>query len=54
MTPVFVTTVDLEEAELDEALDLNAAEDKIQQYACQEENDDSDEYKVVKSFLTES
>jgi hypothetical protein len=35
MTPYFVATVDFEEAEFDEALDLNAAEDKVlQQNAC--------------------
>jgi hypothetical protein len=44
MTPLCVTAVALEEAELDDVLDLNAAEDKmLQQYACQEENDGSDE-----------
>jgi hypothetical protein len=35
MTPLCVTTVGLEEAELDEVLDRNAEEDKIlQQNAC--------------------
>jgi hypothetical protein len=35
MTPLFVTSVDLEEAELEELLHLNSAEDKmLQQSAC--------------------